>query len=320
MFKKPIIAVLRGGPSSEFEVSLNSGKTVLKNLPEKYEPLDVFIDREGNWHVGGIRKNPKQISKLASFFFNAMHGEYGEDGQVQEILDDLGVRYNGSGNFTSRLAMNKALAKKFLEKEGIRVARHLLVQKNKWGEDVADEIFKTFSFPVIVKPLSRGSSVGVYIAKNFYELEDALEKSLGFDDFVLVEEFIKGREATGTVLNNWRGKKTHALPVIEIVPANESGFFDYDAKYNGESEEICPGRFSEEESRKIKELSAKVHDILGLRHYSRSDFIVPSDGKPVFLEVNTLPGLTEASLLPKALKAEGISLSEFLEHVIEDNK
>jgi len=316
MFKKPIIGVLRGGPSSEFEVSLKSGSAVLKNLPEKYQGLDIFIDKEGFWHVGGIRKSPKEISKLTTFFFNAMHGEYGEDGQVQEILDGLGARYNGSKNFSSRLAMNKRLTKDFLVKHNITTPKDLVVKREGLNQEIVDKIFNSFSFPVIVKPLALGSSVGVYIANNFYELENVLDKSFAFSDQVLVEEFIKGREATGTVIENWQGNKTHALPIIEIVPENQSGFFDYDAKYNGESQEICPGRFSEEESREIKRLSVLVHEALGLRHYSRSDFIVRSDGVPVFLEVNTLPGLTEASLLPKALKAEGISFSDFLEHVI----
>ncbi len=316
MLSKSIVGVLRGGPSSEYEISLKSGAVVLRNMPEKFSARDIFIDREGFWHLGGIRRTPREISRTVSVVFNALHGEFGEDGRVQEILESLGTPYTGSRNFASRLAMNKMLAKSFLAREGILMPKHALVEKDLWNRDTVERIFQTLVFPVIVKPLALGSSVGISIAKNFFDLEQAILRALSFSDQVMVEEYVSGREATGAVLENWQNRREYTLPIIEIVSLSENGFFDYDAKYNGQSEEICPGRFNEDESREIRRLSALIHKVLGMRHYSRSDFIVRSNGEVVFLETNTLPGLTEESLLPKALRAEGVSLPEFIAHVV----
>jgi D-alanine-D-alanine ligase len=168
----------------------------------------------------------------------------------------------------------------------------------------------------VVKPVSAGSSVGITVVRTFFDLESALASALEHSDSVIIEEFIEGREATCGVLDNFRDEKHYALLPVEIIPHKDSTFFDYDAKYRGESLEICPGNFDEDTKRIIQEVAQSVHRELGLRHYSRSDFIVHPKRGVFFLEVNTLPGLTSESLLPKSVKAVGSSLPEFLDHVI----
>lgn len=317
MAYKVKVAVLRGGPSSEYDVSLKSGATVLRHLPEEYEPHDVFIDRTGNWHHRGIEVDPADLPARFDVAFNALHGEYGEDGKIQRILDTLGMRYTGSKALASALAMNKAQTKDILKSHGILMPMHAVVVK---GDDIdrkALELWRTFPQPLVVKPAGLGSSVGVSIAKTFNELVYSLKRILEYTPAAVVEEYVSGREATVGVVDLMHDKDVHALPPVEIRIPPTSELFDYEAKYGGGTEEICPGTFSSEETRELQEMSEYIHRTLDLRHYSRSDFIIHPRRGIFFLETNTLPGLTEHSLLPKALRAEGVELSDFLRHVIE---
>lgn len=316
--EKTRVGVLRGGPSSEYEVSLKSGAAVLKHLPEKYSGVDIFIDRAGVWHLHGAPYESHRALAQVDVVFNALHGEYGEDGGVQELLDAHSIIYTGSGRFASAMAMNKAAAKGMLSAHGIKTPYYRIVR----AEDIdsvqrfAGATHRSFPQPCIVKPLAKGSSVGMTVARTAAELVNALENGFRSSDTLLVEEFIGGREATCGVIEDFRGEQRYALLPIEIIPPKESPFFDYYAKYSGASQEICPGNFSRTEKETLQELSRRVHAALCLRHYSRSDFIIHPRRGIYFLEVNTLPGLTEESLLPKALAAVGCSPSQFLEHVI----
>ncbi len=172
------------------------------------------------------------------------------------------------------------------------------------------------SHPSIAKPAALGSSVGVAIVNSYLDLEDALRKIFEMADSAIVEEFIKGREATCGVVDDFRGAEIYPLLPIEIAPPPENSFFDYDAKYGGKSQEICPGRFSREESAEIQRLAVLAHQALGLRHYSRSDFIVNPRRGIFFLETNSLPGMTANSLFPKALEAIGCSQYQFVDHLL----
>lgn len=312
------VGVLRGGPSSEYDISLKTGATVLRHLPEHYTPVDIFIGREGDWHLRGIPREPHRALAHVDVVFNALHGEYGEDGGVQKVLDAHAIPYTGSGRFASAMAMNKAAAKGMLADAGIKTPYYRILRSAEVGSLLrfARELHRTFPQPCIIKPLAKGSSVGMTLARTASELIDALDTGFGVADTLLVEEFIQGREATCGVLDNFRGERHYALLPIEIVPPPESPFFDYYAKYSGESRELCPGNFSRAEKDAVQELSQKAHAALGLRHYSRSDFIVHPRRGIYFLEVDALPGLTEHSLYPKALQAVGSSLPEFLDHVI----
>lgn len=310
------VAVLRGGIGGEHEVSLNSGATVLRNLSNKNKVIDIFIDRDGTWYVRGVPKSPEQVLASADVVFNALHGHYGEDGTVQRLLERLGVPYTGSSAFSSACAMNKCLTKEMLEKKGMRTPASVTLTVSPDLEEEIVTVFRSFSQPSVVKPASSGSSVGVTLAQGFNEFRDGVKEAFKHSKEVLVEQFIKGREATAGVVDRLRGEECYKLPPVEIVPKADCTFFDYDAKYSGESEERCPGNFSKSETEELQRLARTAHEVLGLRHYSRSDFIVASDGI-YFLETNTLPGLTEESLLPKSLAAVGIPMTEFLDHVLD---
>lgn len=312
------IGVLRGGPSSEYEISLKTGAEVLKYLPEKYNPVDIFIDKVGVWHLHGMPKDSHLALRYIDVVFNALHGEYGEDGGVQEILDAHAIPYTGSTRFASAMAMNKAAAKGMLASYGIKTPYYKILRKEQVDSfyDLARRLHRSFPLPCVVKPLAKGSSVGVSTASTLDELINALEVGFAIAETLLVEEYIAGREATCGVIDNFRNEHFYSLLPIEIKPPKQSSFFDYYAKYSGKSLEICPGNFSRAESAKLQELAKKVHSALGLRHYSRSDFIVHPRRGIYFLEVNALPGLTMGCPFPKAIQAVGCSFPQFLEHVI----
>ena len=312
------VGVTRGGPSSEYDVSLKTGAAVLENLPDRYEPVDVLITKDGLWHMGGVPVSPTQVRRNVDVVFNALHGEYGEDGQIQKIFDSLNLPYTGSGQLASNLAMNKPTAKDLARRYAIQIPLHFLVKKEE-GLDldlVAREIFTKISPPWVIKPAARGSSIGLFLAPTFNQLATLIYHALQISEVVIVEEYILGKEATCGVIERFRGQSTYALPPIEIRTPKEKKLFDFEAKYSGQSEEICPGCFAFDEKKELEQLAVQIHQLLGLRHYSRSDFIVSKRGV-YFLEVNTLPGLTEESLMPKAIKAVGSNYSQFLDHVIQ---
>lgn len=318
---RTVVGVLRGGPSSEYDVSLRSGAAVLAELDkEKYEPRDLFISRDGVWHLHGVPVEPERALQGVDVVFNAGHGEFWEDGQVQRIFDALGVPYTGSGAFSSATAFNKQETREAVAGLGVKVAHGLLVEQPAPSEvegleKLAFQIFRSFPHPAIVKPIIGGSSVGVSVVDNFQQLEPALEAAFAVADQVLIEEFIRGKEATVGIINDFRGEAVYALLPIEIIPPPTHRFFSHDVKYNGQTIERVPGNFTKEEKAELMQIARTVHAGLDLSHYSRSDFILSRRGI-YFLEVNTLPGLTTESLLPKSLVAVGSKLSEFLDHVL----
>lgn len=315
------IGVLRGGPSNEYEVSLNTGAAVLaalRALSGSYQARDILIDRKGNWHIDGLPVQPHDLGHRIDVAFNALHGTYGEDGKIQSLLEAHGIPFTGSGSLASALGMNKVLAKKVMASQGIKSPYYRQIPTadfKKEPEATALMLFGSFIMPAVVKPVASGSSVGVSIVRERKDWLPALLKAAEHDDNILIEEFIQGIEATCGVIEGFRGKDLYALPVIEIRP--KTGFFDYDAKYKGQSEEIVPATFSHELKKEIEELAMKIHQTLGLRHYSRSDFIIHPRRGIYALEVNTLPGLTQESLIPKALHAVASDLRELADHLIQ---
>jgi len=313
------IAVLRGGPSSEYEVSLKTGAEILKNLPDdKYNLFDVCVALDGDWYLKGVKTSPSDVLSQIDVVVNAMHGQYGEDGKIQRLLETFDVPYTGSRSIPSAVAMNKMLTKQEYKKWGVKIPIDIVLKKD--SDYSIAEIFKTFPFPAIVKPVSAGSSLGVGLARTAIELDQAIKNAFEISDKILIEEFIGGREATCGVVDHFRGEDIYALLPVEIRPKSKNSFFDYDAKYSGDSEEVCPGNFSENEKTQMQTLAKKAHQLLGLRHYSRSDFIISPRRGIYLLETNSLPGLTAESLFPKSLEAVGSNLSEFLEHLISISK
>jgi len=310
------VGVLRGGPSAEYEVSLKTGQSVLQNLSkDRYEVKDVLIDKLGQWHMRGMPVDATRVLDQVDVMFNALHGKYGEDGEVQRFLDSHGCKYTGSGSLASAIAMNKVLTKGHLSRAPFKHAPHRLLHRNEMNKQQVIALFQTFPLPCIVKPVSGGSSIATALVTSFDELLYALTVAFSHADQVLVEKYIRGREATVAVADGFRGQDVYAFPPIEIV-TSDTTFFDYTEKYGGGARELCPAPFTKETTDALLHAAKHVHKTLGLRDYSRSDFIVARDGV-YFLEVNSLPGLTPTSLLPKTVEAVGATLPSFLGHLVE---
>lgn len=311
-----VVAVLRGGVGDEHDISLKTGLSVLRRLEHSaHRPIDVFIDRRGVWHVRGTPVAPQRALSGVDVVFNGLHGAYGEDGTVQRELDRLGVSYTGPLPLAASISMNKVVSKEMAATHGILVPRHVMVGVTPDIERRAVEIWQTFPQPSVVKPLASGSSVGVTLAKSFNGLLDGIRNAFQYAKDVVVEEYVRGREATVGVIDRFRGSLLYALPPSEIVLPKGFEIFDWKAKYGTHEEQGTPSGFSRAEVEALERAAKVVHEKLGMRHYSRSDFIVTPKG-PYFLEVNALPGLTEQSLVPKSLSAVGSSMDEFLAHVI----
>lgn len=311
-----IVGVLRGGPSREHEVSLKTGAAILANLPsEKYVARDIYIDKNGQWHERGRPTTPERVLRQIDVALIGLHGEYGEDGEVQKLLELFGVPYAGSDPFGSYLAMHKLMAKTRAKDAGLLTPEFRHIERAADSEAIVREVIQNFSQPVIVKPIGWGSSVGVSVVGGYASVLSAVEQLFAEGALnVLIEEYMRGKEATVGVVEGLRGETLYALPSIEIVPP-EGDFFSYGAKYSGKTREICPGNFSRVAAEELQHAAKVMHRALGLRHYSRSDFIVAPKGI-YYLETNTLPGLTAESLMPKSLSAVGIPFSYFLGHLV----
>ncbi|HEX5136808.1 MAG TPA: D-alanine--D-alanine ligase [Planctomycetota bacterium] len=309
------VAVVMGGASSEHEVSLSSGREAYKALDRRrYRPVDVVIERDGCWRVDGIRRGGALEGAAAlrdlgcEIALLMLHGTNGEDGAIQGFFETAGIPYTGSGVGGSALAWDKIAAKRLAATAGIEVARDLVLPPA-----TADDVPRTLGFPVFVKDPCGGSSLEVRPARDADELRRVIAGLGGRR--LLVEAAVKGRELTVPILDDGDGVP-QPLPVIEI--RSKGGFFDYENKYTpGVAEEIVPAPVPPPVSRRVEEAALRVHRLLGLHAMSRSDFILKDDGTPVFLEVNTIPGMTPNSLLPKAAAAAGIAFPEVLARLLE---
>lgn len=306
--KKIRIAVLSGGPSAEYAVSLNTGRQVMKNLDKKkYGARRVVISKTGKWAL-----SPVFIKKNFDAVFLAMHGEYGEDGTIQKILEKNKILFTGSGARASRLGMDKIRSGAVFRQAGLNVPRFIKARNifpfEKGG-------LRGISFPIVVKPNDRGSSVGTGVARNPKELAVKIKKARKFSGDILIQEYIKGREFTCGVLEI--GGRPRAFLPTEIIPKT-SGFFDYFAKYTkGASQEITPPpNLLKIKIAELQKIALRAHQAIGCCGFSRTDMILGPDDKFYVLEINTIPGLTETSLFPKAAKASGISFKKLLDLII----
>ena len=325
-----------GGPSSEHEVSLGTGKNVMENLDKaKYEPIAIKISKTGKWFLGGKLTSQPEALRGHDVVFNALHGTFGEDGKVQGILEHAGIKYTGSGIAGSALAMDKFHSREIFKLAGLNTPRTM---KLKRGENYLAHlrffINKVVKLPVVIKPCSNGSSVGVQIIEDMAKLDQAITEAFKVDRFVLVEEFIKGRELTCGVLDPALDDKSGArnsstktvgsvtaLPVTEIIPVKNHKFFNYDAKYKtGHSNEITPAPLDDVLTKKAQDIAIRAHQVLGCSGYSRTDLILKNGNGTIYvLETNTLPGLTNNSLLPKSAQAIGLTLGQLLDKIISSS-
>ena len=356
MVKKIRVGILTGGASAERDISLATGAQIAASLPaDRFEtvlldPLALMVrnpalndaqrqQARALHDTGGLIKQPRALPKgleahIASaekaivpasaamsnsagpvdVVILALHGTWGEDGRIQGLLDTVGIPYTGSGVLASALAMDKVMTKKVLASEGIDVPRGVVVTSPS-GHDLAQA--RSVGLPVFVKPVASGSSVGAAIVTTAEQLAPAITDALRFDERALVEELVGGTELTVAVIGN---DELTPLPVIEIVTTRE--FFDYTAKYSaGESEEIVPARIPDDVARRAQDIAIRAHRALGCRGMSRTDLMWSGD-RMVALEVNTIPGMTANSLLPKAARAAGIQfgdlLARFVDWALED--
>lgn len=299
------IGVLMGGPSSERGVSLKSGKSVYEAL--KQANLDsVCIDIV----TDDADEDIKLISSCKiDCAFLALHGRFGEDGTIQEILEGLGIPYTGSGAMASRLSMDKVVSRKLLEVHGLAVPKYKVIKKDLYDKDY--QLRNSFVFPLVVKPAAQGSSIGLSIIDKPEELINSIDLAFKYGDTIVLEEFIAGRELTVGILDN------KALPIVEIIPRNR--FFDYEAKYHqGMTEYKVPAALDETIVKKVQAAAVKTHQLLGCFGCSRVDIILgQEDNSPYILELNSIPGFTPTSLLPKAAKSAGIEFGELCLRLIE---
>lgn len=343
------IVVLAGGLSTERDVSFKTGEMVTKALRENGHQvilLDVFMgysDKEEDLtgifdraeavsvkvaaipetapdleKVKAQRKdqsdnffgsNVIELCRMADIVFMALHGENGENGKIQAAFDLFGIRYTGTGYLGSALAMNKGMAKQLFLENGIPTPRGTSLKR---GEDAAKIETCGIHFPCVVKPCSGGSSIGVSIVHDKAEYEQALKEAFRWENELVIEEYVKGREFSVGVID------FQALPIIEIAPVE--GFYDYKNKYKaGSTVETCPAELSEQITKEMQGYAEKVAEVLGLNTYSRTDFLLDAEGRIFCLEANTLPGMTPTSLLPQEAKVTGVDFNQLCEKLIESS-
>lgn len=291
------IAVLAGGTSNEREVSLRSGNAVSKALLSLGYGVKIIDPAESGWR--------NQMEDIA-LVFPVLHGAGGEDGEIQAALDTLGMPYVGCGAEASQLCFDKWDYRNFVAKIGVPLAHGEMVHVDSFWKS------KLITRPFVLKPRMGGSSLDTLIVRQIEHIENLrINTLLGAYGEMLLEELIEGIEITAAVLGD------NALPLVEIIPP-ASGEFDYENKYNGASQELCPPQHIDETAQaKARTLAEKIHAASGCTDYSRTDMIIRPDGEPVVLETNTLPGMTEQSLFPKAAAASGLSMAALCDRLVE---
>jgi D-alanine-D-alanine ligase len=320
------VAVLMGGMSSEHEVSVASGTKVTQSLDRnRYDVTPVLITKEGTWRFSDdapldlYEALPELKRRGVDCAFIALHGAFGEDGRIQGMLDMLGVPYTSSGCAASGLAIDKLRSKAIVAAAGVRVAPYRALSCGEWEADadgVMARIAAEYGFPCVLKSPCQGSSVGMAIVRDEAGLRGSIEDVFAYGGILMIEKFVHGPEVTCAVLDVEPSKRAVALPVTEIRPVS-SEFFDYHAKYTpGASIEITPAEISPELTRQVQEMSVLAHEIVGCDIWSRNDFIIDEVG-PVWLEVNTVPGMTGTSLYPQAAAAAGISYEDLVGLFVE---
>jgi D-alanine-D-alanine ligase len=309
--KKPRkVVVLMGGRSPEREISLKTGRRISSALAEVgYNVLEV--DPKGDFIKGLNDFRPDVV-------FIALHGRYGEDGTIQGLLEVLGYPYTGSGVLASALCMDKVMAKKVLLYEGISTPPFRIITAGECQErqrtETADRLIEELGLPLVVKPSRQGSTIGVSVVRKAEELEKAITDAFRYDQTVFAEKFIDGVEVTASIIGT---KNPRVLPLLEIVPA--TGFYDYTAKYSpGMSQHIIPARIPQDVAERVEELALRSYRALGCRQFARVDFMIDREDTPFVLEVNTIPGMTETSLLPDSAKAAGITFAELVSLFVEE--
>jgi len=299
------VGVLRGGIGDSYDASISSGRYILSNLRSDklnsdYKAIDIFVDIDGIWHIGGIPTTLEKVAEKVDLIFNALHGDYGQNGNIQKLLENYNIPYTGSDSSTCAYISNGFSIKEDLSKIGVNIPSHILYgayledldgPQDKYIKKITRDVLNRLSPPWVVKPINHSSSMGVFICKTIQDLMNAFNVGVHKNVSIIVEEIIEGRDTYVSVINNFRGKEIYPL--------------------------LCTDNFTNNEKREVERLAALVHDKLNLKHYSQSHFIV-NPKKGIFLmEVNALPSLHEDSLLNKHLNDIGLSSHDFINHIIK---
>lgn len=306
---KKRVAILYGGPSGEHDVSVNSAKNIIENIdPDVFEVFEVFITREGRWIMNQKELDSeaavKALKQNVDIVYPVLHGSFGEDGVLQKLLEREGVVFVGSGSVASKTAIDKNASNVVFEQHGLSIPRSQIISK---GDTL------TLQFPVIVKPINEGSSIGLYKCDTPEVFQNLHEDIFSNHTQMLAQEFVQGREFTCGVLDV-DGKQT-ALPATEIIL--KGGLFDYKTKYTaGECSEVTPAEVDDEVMKSIQSAALKCHKILGCKSISRTDFILSDSGVLYVLETNTIPGMTKTSFIPQQAKAFGLSMQELITELV----
>ena len=311
------VAIIEGGYSHEKIISLQSAETVYQNIDrEKYNPIKVRIDEEGWFAYEGDKKveiNRTDFSYNSIKFdiaFIVIHGTPGEDGKLQAYFDMLNIPYSTCSHLAATITFNKFVCNQYLKTFGIKVADAVLIRESDTVNTA--EIVEKVGLPCFVKPNDGGSSFGITKVQNKNELEPAIKLALEHGTQAIIESFMSGREVTNGIYKN--KNEIITLPITEIVTTND--FFDFDAKYKGESDEITPADLTEDIVNSVKDVTKQIFEILDLKGIARADYIL-QDGEPYLIEINTVPGLSKESLIPQMAAHEGMSLKQLFNVVLE---
>ncbi len=312
------VGILRGGTSSEYNLSLKSGAAMLAALPEdRYDVRDIFIDKRGYWHLRGTPVDAMRALSQVDVVLNALHGGVGEDGSVQRVLERAGVPYAGARAAASGLALNKVRAREILQRAGVRMPHGVsfTMQNDLPTADMARVVFEQFGPPYVVKPASEGAATGILMAMSLPALPDVLGDVLDAFGSAVVEEYIRGEEASVGVIENFRGEDLYALPPARVVLPEGLKFMAPHLHEEGSLTHVVPSNFSEQQKQALADIARAAHRALGLSHFSRAD-IISTPRAAYLLEVNAIPGLYAGASFPPMLESVGSSVREFLEHAI----
>lgn len=318
------IAIIAGGDTSEYEVSLRSAKGIYSFIDKEKYNLYIVRLHKSEWKVviddkdvADVDKNDfsftlNEVKTVFDFAFIIIHGTPGEDGRLQGYMDMMGIPYSNCGVLASAMTYDKFVCNHYLEAFGVRIADSICLRK---GQDISDkDVIQKIGLPCFIKPNLGGSSFGVTKVKTEGQIQPAIEKAFHEANEVIIESFMKGTELTCGCYKT--KNKSVTFPVTEVVTHNE--FFDYDAKYNGQVDEITPARISDELSDRVRQLTSAIYDILGCQGIIRVDYIVTEGEKINLLEVNTTPGMTATSFIPQQIRAAGIDISDVMTDIIEN--
>jgi D-alanine-D-alanine ligase len=291
------VAILRGGHPHSYDDSMKTGKHILsalRQMPETYEPLDIFISKDGEWHRDGLVHEPHHALRHVDVVWNAVHGHQDEGNNVESLLEGMKIPFTGSGNLSRTMSLNRDISKRLFQETSLHTPEHELFIENNFDENKLIDVFRTYMHPVVVKPVKGPASLKSRLVHTFDELKKAVKETFRHSSRVLVEEFIKGEKFSCAVIDNARGEKIYAL-----LPTSPSR-----------------SKLSTEENKQMEEMAKQAHKVLSLRHYSSSDFIVTPKRKIYILQTNSTPALHEDSLASISLKETGWQMRDFVRHVI----